>query len=222
MVVEQELRHQIMLRETVVKTSGNQDKLGVPLQSAGEIFNDRLVATIIIYLAPNQSRKNKFNYQKKEKFQGAHPDLSGYVFETAPSRTNQVANFSRVDERIRSLVGQNYDPYVLESIESRGVVLPPEPTLDTVGDARVNEIKYSKQYDRWLTRTEVIEKQLKQVYSIYYGQCDDEMKATLAEDPRFETIHQRKDTLGLFRILQSVNCSYKSGEEPILTLFYRY
>ena len=52
MVVEQKLRHKIVFRETVVKTSSNQDKLGVPLQSAGEIFNDRLVATIIIYLAP--------------------------------------------------------------------------------------------------------------------------------------------------------------------------
>ena len=45
------------------------------------------------------------------------------------------------------------------------------------------------------------------------------MKATLAEDPQFEVAHQQKDTLALFTILQSVNCSDKSNREAVLTMW---
>ena len=37
--------------------------------------------------------------------------------------------------------------------------------------------------------------QLKQTYSKYYGQIDEEMKRTLTENPEFERAHQEKDVL---------------------------
>jgi hypothetical protein len=125
---------------------------------------------------PNASnrRNNARRFIKKEQFQGAHPDLAGYVFETSSNRTNQIANFTAVDTRIRALVGQQFDPYVLESIEKMRVITPPEPTIVTEADGTVlkmEEIKYGKKYDWWLTRTEKVEKEMKQVYSVYYGQC---------------------------------------------------
>jgi hypothetical protein len=45
------------------------------------------------------------------------------------------------------------------------------------------------------------------------------MKAAWAEDPRFETTHQQKNPLDLFRILQTVDCSYHSNQEPVLTIW---
>ena len=53
------------------------------------------------------SRHRNNTYIKKERFQGAHPDLAGFVFETRTNRTNQTANFARFDERIRALIGQS-------------------------------------------------------------------------------------------------------------------
>ena len=97
---------------------------------------------------------------KNEHFQGVHPDLVVFVFGTATSQTNQTANFSHVDECIKALIGQTYNPYMLESIETRVVTLPSEPALVTNPDGSVNkvkEIKYSKKYDRWLSCVEVIE-----------------------------------------------------------------
>ena len=110
---------------------------------------------------PDGSSSRRFNrkvpYVKRERFQGAHPDLMGYVFESGTSRTNQIANFAKVDERIRALIGQQFDPYVLESIETKAVCLPGEPQMAIEADgsvSRMEEIKYSKKFDRWLTRTE--------------------------------------------------------------------
>ena len=153
---------------------------------------------------------------------GAHPDLQGFVFEAGSTRTNQIAKFTTVDTRIRALIGQQFDPMVLESIEKMTVTIPPEPNIVTESDGSVSkmeEIKYGKKYDRWLTRTERIKKEMKQVYSIYYGQCDEDIKASLAEHAQFEVANQEKDVIQLYKILQSVNFSYRSNQEPILTMW---
>ena len=85
---------------------------------------------------------------------GAHPDLQGFVFKAGFPRTNQIAKFTTVDTRIRVLIGQQFDPRVLESIEKMTVTVPPEPNIVMESDGSVSkmkEIKYGKKYDRWLT-----------------------------------------------------------------------
>jgi hypothetical protein len=140
------------------------------------------------------------NFIKKKCFQAAHPDLSGFVFETGTTRTNQIADFTTADVRIWALVGQQFGPFVLESIEKMRVILPPEPTIVMETDGTVSkmeEIKYGKKYDRWLTCTERVEKELKLVYSIYYGQCDKVIKSSLAEDFTFKQTNEEKDLIKL-------------------------
>ena len=100
------------------------------------------------------------------------------------------------------------------------ITLPDKPNIESVTESNAEkkkilekraEMKFKSKYDRWLTPTERIEKELKQVYSKYFGQCDEDMKATMAEDIKFETANQEKDVLTLRKILQSVNFSYKSS-----------
>ena len=97
------------------------------------------------------------------------------------------------------------------------VITPPEPTIVTEADgtiSKMEEIKYGKKYDRWLTRTEKVEKEMKQVYSVYYGQCDEDMKVCLTEDPTFKQVNEEKDLIRLYKILQGVNFSYRPSQEP--------
>ena len=97
----------------------------------------------------NFDQRNKF--AKKERFMGAHPDLQGFVFEANAVHLNQITNFNTIDTRIRALIGQQFDPFVLESIEKMAVTMPPEPTINTEADgvtiSRVEEIKYGKKFD---------------------------------------------------------------------------
>ena len=50
------------------------------------------------------------------------------------------------------------------------MMLPPEPTVSTKVDgmtiSRLEEIKYGQKFDWWLTMTDNVEQQLKQVYLI--------------------------------------------------------
>ena len=168
-------------------------------------------------------RHNK-QFARKEKFMGAHPSLQGYVFTACTTRASQALQFTKTDERIKALIGSEKDHHVLMSIEKGTQCLPPEPQpvydADGTTIGEVQKLIYSKKIDKWVSLTYLIEKEMKQVYSFYYGQCDDDMKATLMEDPKFETINQEKDVLGLRKLLQNVNFAYTNkNEEPILAMW---
>ena len=137
------------------------------------------------------------------------------MFEAKKSRADQVANFEKVDERIRNQIGMEYHLNVLESIEKGSKVLPDEPKAVTTGtgdDIKISEeerMKFKEKYSRWCSTTEKIENQLKQSYFKYYGQCDDDMKASLEEDPEFEDAHKSKNVLKLRVILRTVTFHYR-------------
>ena len=188
--------------------------------------------------ARNNARRDNY-YVKKERFMGADPNLRGHVFEAKNSRSDQVANYKAVDDMIKSQAGTDYDPLVLESLENERVMMPTEPTsppATTVDKVTINEdkststmqvttydeierMKWKAKYDKYLGRVEKVERQLTQVYSKYYGQCDDEMKSSMKEDPDFKQAHIDKDVIKLRKILKNVNFSYKKDKEPFKTLW---
>ena len=65
----------------------------------------------------SQRRDGHFKKDVKEKLMGADPNLQGFVFEAIPIRAEQVANFEKVDARIKDQIGMDYHLSVLKSIE---------------------------------------------------------------------------------------------------------
>ena len=72
---------------------------------------------------------------------------------------------------------------------------------------------------KYISCVEKIENQLIQVYSKYYGQCDEEMKSSMREDASFERINSVKDVIALRKILKTVNCKIVCNKEPFKTLW---
>ena len=174
----------------------------------------------------NANRNN--NYVKKERFLGADPDLSGKVFEAKRIRSEQVANFKTVDDIIKAQVGTEYDPLVLESLEKEVFTAPSEPTPvykvkakkdDPDEMTRVEEMKFKSKFDKYLSRHDKVETQLKQVFSKYYGQISEDMIASLEEDADYKRAYEEKDVIALRKMLRAVNFDYKKTEEPIKTLW---
>ena len=83
----------------------------------------------------NRQDQNPYPFIKRGKFEGSTAELSGFIFTAGTNRTSQIHNFTRTDERIKALVGQKYDPYVLQSLEEVREVMPMQPvaTLETDG-----------------------------------------------------------------------------------------
>ena len=61
--------------------------------------------------------------------------------------------------------------------------------------------------------------QLKQVFSTYYGQIDEDMRGTLKEYDDFERAYNERDVVALRIMLKKVNFIYKKNEEPIKTMW---
>ena len=128
------------------------------------------------------------------------PDLCGHVFEAKKNWSEQVANFTTVDDIIKARVGTECDPFVLESLEKEVKSGPKEPALVTTEDGlmtKIEEMKFKSKYEKYLNRIHKVEMQVKQTYSKYYGQINEDMKGSLTKDPEFEKAHQEKNVLNL-------------------------
>ena len=67
-------------------------------------------------------------------------------------------------------------------------------------------------FDKYLNRLDKVEHQLKQIFSKYYGQINDDMKASLKEDNDFERVFNEKDVIKLRKMQKNVNFNYKKSE----------
>ena len=81
---------------------------------------------------------------------------------------------------------------------------------------RAEEIKFSKKYDRYLTNMHKINNETKQVIALLYRQIDDDMKSCLKEKVNWDDIQKHKKFSRLLKMLQNVNFSYHTNQEPIL------
>ena len=174
----------------------------------------------------NANRNN--NFIKKEKFLGADPKLQGKIFEAKRNRSDQVANFNAIDDLIKAQVGAECDPFVLESLEKETLTLPMEPTPiykvkeNEDADDEMSELekmKFKSKFDKYLVRADKVEMQLKQIFSKYFGQIDEDMKGSLKEDKDYQRAFNEKDVIALRKILKAVNFNYRKSEEPIKTLW---
>ena len=125
-------------------------------------------------------------------------------------------------EAITNYVGINYDPHVLQFIEEMEDITPEEPELVTPTEpnkVRGEEIKYGKKLDRHLSKIDKIETQMKQVFSIFMRQMDDDIKHRLAKHKEWEGTKQQKYLIKMLEILQGINFSHTSTQEPIVTMW---
>ena len=140
------------------------------------------------------------------------------MFEAKYNQSEQVVNFTTVNDIIKAHVGTECDPFILESLEKEVKSLPEEPAAVTKEDGvmtKIEEMKFKSKYDKYLNQIHKVKMQLKQTYSKYYGQIDEEMKGTLTKDPEFEKAHQEKEVLTLRKLLKNINFNYSRSEQPI-------
>ena len=96
--------------------------------------------------------------------------------------------------------------------------LPQEPTpvyeKDDNGPltntmSAIESMKFKSKFDKHLSRLERIKTQLIQCFSKYYGQCDEDMKASLSEDPGFKSAMSTKGVISLCKMLMNINHRYR-------------
>lgn len=181
----------------------------------------------------NQQRsgnKNKQNKQKKQHqnnsvvstFKGEDPDLGAITVGETPSKTKST--FEQVDRSIRHRIGRDMDELTLKSIETGSLIKPDEYKAEMAADGTsfkddIEKMKYEINYKANLERLREIQKQIHNVYYLYYGQCSTEVKSILKEDANYEDMIKDKDVFKLRKMLQSLSVGFKNTKSPVKTLF---
>ena len=104
------------------------------------------------------------NPVKKKKFLGVDPDICVHVFRAKSNQSEQVANFTTVNDIIKTQVGTECDSFVLESLEKEVKSGPeePAPVLNEDGTmTKIEETKFKRKYDKYLNRVHKVEMQPK-------------------------------------------------------------
>jgi hypothetical protein len=169
----------------------------------------------------NARRRPFFTGIKHVKIEGASTDLKGHVFDIMPSKTKQIDGYSSTLDHIKTYVGTNMDPLVLESIEDLTIKTLTEPMPIEQEDGLVTPIdmkKWEKCFQRYLSREELCDTALKKVFAIVWGQCSDAMQTRIPEDKSYNTVQKTKDGIGLIKIIKSISFNYRAHQEPVVAL----
>jgi len=159
---------------------------------------------------------------KHVKFEGASSDLKGHVFDVMSSKIKQIDEYNSTLEQIMTYVGTNMDPLVLEAIENLSVTTLTEPVPITQEDgttvSNIEMKKWEKRFNRFLSREEQVEKEIKKLYALVWGQSSDAMQTRIQESQSYKKVHKDKNGIGVLIIIKAISFSYRAHQEPVVAL----
>lgn len=176
----------------------------------------------------SNTRRGKHNYRNgvgviHEKFNGAHPDLTEFIFtHTSTNDPQHQRKNAKAMKGITEFIGRTCNEYTTESIEKGKLTFPDKPIAveDPVTKVmtKADELVYRDELTRYNNVKSKVTTETKQCFHLYHGQCSPTLIASLKENAEYEQVYQEKNVFKLCSMIKSI--TYKSGkkEEPFLGL----
>ena len=158
---------------------------------------------------------NKFKARgpTKDKFKGKCKNLEGFVFDA--NKYNQADEYVKTWKEIAEYVGTNFDngDDVRYTIENNKRPDFPKPVKPRNSD-ETDELIWKKEVDQFVKRREMLEKNLRKLYSLVWGQCTDVMRERLEGLPQYSQIKDDCDSLKLLELIKSINFKFEDQKYP--------
>lgn len=175
-------------------------------------------------------KKNRnANSHHEEKFTGQIPDLA--TFRTYQNSRESAAAFAKSKASIVAYAARNLGSQAAKSIEKGKLILPTEPVADEYlteqstkdgGKKRVltetGKVRYQNDYQQWTKKKDTVHEHLRQLFQVVMGQCDENVKAALNDDPDFDAIDDDMDVIKLFKMIESLAFKGKATSDPFYAL----
>ena len=144
------------------------------------------------------------------------------MFEAKHNQSEQIVNFTTINDIIKAQVRTECGPFVIESLEKEVKSGPKESTIITKEDGtvtKIEEMKFRSKYAKYLNRVHKAKMQLNQTHSKYYVQINEEINGTLTKDQEIERAHQEKDLMAMRKLPRNINFNYRRSKEAIKSLW---
>ena len=141
----------------------------------------------------------------KEKFSGRSDDLQGFIYDVAVSKGGVA--YTKTTEEIARHVGEKYTTvgsYIRTAVLTIVVPMPTQPTppattgTPPVAD-QVEMAIFNEKIRMYVKAEAAIEASMKSLYDLIWGQCSDELQATVRLHDKFEEKSNEFDGVWLLK-----------------------
>lgn len=165
---------------------------------------------------------------KKEKFEGRTEELSGYIFDITPARN--ANNYSRSLKEIARHVGstnkfgadlkrtiKNERMFVV-SRPSRPTALKETPEAEETEAYDIDMDIYREDIKNYVKRRSTLLDNMGRTYEVVWGQCTQPMRAKVESSPKYDSIRDQSDLLGLINQIKLASFDFHSQKNSAQAL----
>jgi hypothetical protein len=138
---------------------------------------------------------NRYHQQQKEqpttlqpRFEGRCDDIKGFVFDCSNGR--QADRYNMAMREIAEYVGRThtYGEYIMWSMENKEKFKNPEPMDLAYNATAIKRRIWEKRVDEYVKRDVKLNKNIKKLYTLVYGQCRGFTRANTESLTDYKTI----------------------------------
>ena len=146
--------------------------------------------------------------QRTPKYTGDTDDLKGHIYDIGYNQSDQYTTTTR---EIAHHVGRTYKHGAdvkrsIDELTQLSLQVPTDPVHpDPSNPSAVVKRIWEREVDTYARRKDILEHNLRTLYSLIWGQCSLPLKAKLESRNEFQHILNSMDSLALLRLIRSIN-----------------
>ena len=167
----------------------------------------------------NHTNKPASFKQGTTKFEGREEKLKGYIYDATDYKKADL--YIRTTNEIADHVGRNYT----NGADTREAILKMEipvfalPPPLAEGANSSEKRKWEKKIDGIIKREDILESNMKMLFSLVWGQCSDSVRAKMEAQTNFTTISTTSDSLALLKLLKQDAYNFQSQKYKVQAKF---
>ena len=159
-------------------------------------------------------KRNNFTTDaaKEAKFEGREEKLKGYIYDSVDFK--QADMYTRTTREIADHVGRNYTngADVRQAIMKGVTPTFATPISPAAGADAGTVCKWKKRIDGIIKREDILEANLKTLFSLIWGQCTEVLRAKIEAVPGFEDVSDDADSLALLVLLKKESYNFQTSK----------
>ena len=195
---------------------------------------------------PRPDGSHRQEVQRRSRFQGHEEGLEGHTYTLGPQQSER---FMVTTKALSNYVGRTFKNGgdVKRSVDQLRVIdllppedlqqgtpeipevpgdpdttppIPPTPAVPAVpGPTPTEERIWMKEIDEFMKRKTVLERNLENLFSLVWGQCENPLQEKLKALPQYQDIANRCDAMALLRAIREVTFEHESQRYQAIQVF---
>ena len=158
---------------------------------------------------------------RTHKYTGDEEVLKGHVFDIGYNQSDQYTTTIReISQHVAKTYKNGSDvKKSIDTMEHLTLDMPTDPVYpDPIDPSPVIKHLWNRSVDAYARRVELLEQNMKTLFSLVWGQCSMPLKAKIESDVDFTEVEEDMDSIALLVIIRSINFAMNAEKNPYQAL----